>query len=75
MNTDNRKELLNYIHQHYALEDLVFYLDEQFRSDDELFMKLIKWLDKNTDLSIFRDFYQIEMGGDQYELDLHVSDE
>ena len=66
--SDTRRELLQYIHQNYALEDLVFYLDEQFRSDDELLMKLIKWLDKNVDLSIFRDFYQIEM---QYELDLH----
>jgi hypothetical protein len=75
VSTDNRKELLNYIHSNYALEDLVFYLDEQFRSDDELLMKLIKWLDKNVDLSIFRDFYQIEMGADQYELDLHISDE
>lgn len=72
--SDNRRDLLNYIHSNYALEDLVFYLDEQFRSDDELFMKLIKWLDKNVDLSIFRDFYQIEMGADQYELDLHLED-
>lgn len=75
MTTDTRRELLQYIHQNYALEDLVYYLDDQFRSDDDLYMKLIKWLDKHADLSIFRDFYQIEVGEMQYELDLHISDE
>ena len=72
--TDNRKSLLQYIHENYALEDIIFYLDDQFRVDDEMYMKLIKWLDKNMDLSIFRDFYQIEMGEMQYELDLHLED-
>lgn len=71
---DNRKALLQYIHENYALEDLIFYLDDQFRVDDEMYMKLIRWLDKNMDLSIFRDFYQIEMGEQQYELDLHLED-
>ena len=72
MSGDNRRELLQYIHTNYALEDLIFYLDDQFRVDDDLYMKLINWMDKNLDLSIFRDFYQIEMGGMQYELDLHL---